>query len=423
MPVACVAQAWRNGCSLPRQVARRGQAARLQPKRGVELVVHADGIRVDDGPFRCGSSPRRRWPRASCARQTVLGPAGAVVCAGASVRAPLRQRARTEARDARSARQDVLEGFFPIEFKERFPHGVVFHVRDLSTTRFAPHIAAFGGRGRALGRKVRVATAAARQAAACSRGCRTSLLRAQGGPPAWRTLAASRWCCLRLLAPARSLLPPPRHAQLHVGGREFLLEPASSLLPHAPAPNAARPPSARVDSRAVPLGRPPSASAAEGAALSADNAVSDGSVVVADTAGMIAAAAAAAASSLTHGAVCRALRAGATDSLGDTTTLQVQMSQALVPRPSPTRVRACVRVHVCVRRSSQWMVRRRWCSRCCTRTRWGRCGRPSTLTGAGGACGRYPRVLPSHRPHRVQEQLGRVRAAHHVPSPRLLRPR
>ena len=96
------------------QVHVEGTRARFKLKDGERVAVYADGLLINGGPFR---------------------PYGSPTC--------------------RAFVDDVLDGYFPAEFKDRYPDGVPFDVKDVATEQYASYGEAFGGAGRATGRPVR----------------------------------------------------------------------------------------------------------------------------------------------------------------------------------------------------------------------------------------------------------------------------
>ena len=96
------------------QVHVEGTRARFKLKDGERVAVYADGLLINGGPFR---------------------PYGSPTC--------------------RAFVDDVLDGYFPAEFKDRYPDGVPFDVKDVASEQYASYGEAFGGAGRATGRRVR----------------------------------------------------------------------------------------------------------------------------------------------------------------------------------------------------------------------------------------------------------------------------
>ncbi|KAJ1454192.1 hypothetical protein M885DRAFT_522375 [Pelagophyceae sp. CCMP2097] len=92
-----------------------GKKAQFKHTDTIRVAVYADGLFLRNGPFRSFASS---------------APARAFV-------------------------KDVLDGYFPSEFKGDFPDGVPLDVVDRHESPFQKHGEVFGGAGRAAGRKVR----------------------------------------------------------------------------------------------------------------------------------------------------------------------------------------------------------------------------------------------------------------------------
>ena len=100
------------------RMVRDGNKARFELPPSEKITVFRNGLMVREGPFRPFS--------ATSARQVV---------------------------------RDICDGFFPTEFKERYPAGVPLDVRDRRHDMFehadAADVVAFSGAGHQLGRKVK----------------------------------------------------------------------------------------------------------------------------------------------------------------------------------------------------------------------------------------------------------------------------
>lgn len=95
-------------------VVRDGRRAQFKHRDAQVVTVYKDGFMLQNGPFRRYSSE----------------PALTFV-------------------------RDVLDGFFPSEFRQTYPEGVQFDVVDKSAELYQSHAATFSGSGRALGKNVR----------------------------------------------------------------------------------------------------------------------------------------------------------------------------------------------------------------------------------------------------------------------------
>ncbi|XP_028326320.1 UBX domain-containing protein 11 [Gouania willdenowi] len=83
--------------------------ARLAEKDPIKLSLYSNGIIMLDGPFRSYEEPSTQW-----------------------------------------CLQDLMDGFFPAELKDRFPDGVPFQVEDRRHEKFTPKLDTFPGEGRAV---------------------------------------------------------------------------------------------------------------------------------------------------------------------------------------------------------------------------------------------------------------------------------